>query len=130
MAGALDGLVRFPPGFGIGLRTTGPHGLRVHPGVMPGWDNTPRRGSAAHAFHRGNPVSFRRWLSRAVDAASTAGGEPLVFVNAWNEWAEGAYLEPDVRFGRANLETVRQVTGARPRRPDSSPSNGKDGSGS
>lgn len=148
VAGALDGLVRFPPGSGIGLQslrdiapgldpkhsgdvysydaaidgadlaTVGPHGLRVHPGVMPGWDNTPRRGSAAYAFHRGNPVSFRRWLARAVDAASAAGGEPLVFVNAWNEWAEGAYLEPDARFGRANLETVRQVTGAQPRRPD------------
>lgn len=148
-AEAIDGLVHFPPGSGIGLqslrdiapgldpalsgdiysydaavdgadlRTTGPHGLRVHPGVMPGWDNTPRRGSAAYAFHRGNPVSFRRWLSRAVDAASAADGEPLVFINAWNEWAEGAYLEPDARFGRANLETVRQVTGARPRRPDS-----------
>ncbi|MDI6910888.1 glycoside hydrolase family 99-like domain-containing protein [Nocardioides sp.] len=147
-ADAVDGLVHFPPGSGIGLqslrdlapdldpghsgdiysydaavdgadlRTTGPHGLRVHPGVMPGWDNTPRRGSAAYAFHRGNPVSFRRWLSRAVDAAAAAGGESLVFVNAWNEWAEGACLEPDGRFGRANLETVRQVTGARSRRPD------------
>lgn len=143
-AAAVDGLVRFPPGSGIGLQslrdvipepvaglsgdvysydaavdgadlsTTEPHGLRIHPGVMPGWDNTPRRGAAAYAFHRGNPVSFRRWLARAVDAATTAGGEPLVFVNAWNEWAEGACLEPDARFGRANLETVRQVTGARP----------------
>jgi lipopolysaccharide biosynthesis protein len=139
-AEALDGLVHFPPGSGIGLqslrgiapgldpglsgdiysydaavdgadlRTTGPHGLRVHPGVMPGWDNTPRRGAAAYAFHRGNPVSFRRWLTRAVDAAAAGGDEPLVFVNAWNEWAEGAYLEPDARFGRANLETVRDVT--------------------
>ncbi|CAI9403318.1 glycoside hydrolase family 99-like domain-containing protein [Nocardioides sp. T2.26MG-1] len=147
-AAAVDGLVHFPPGSGIGLqslrglvpdldpghsgdiysydaavdgadlRTTGPHGLRVHPGVMPGWDNTARRGSAAYAFHRGNPVSFRRWLSRAVDAATAAGGEPLVFVNAWNEWAEGACLEPDARFGRGNLETVRQVTGTRARRPD------------
>jgi lipopolysaccharide biosynthesis protein len=133
-ASALDGLVRFPPGSGIGLQsvaslapgrvggqdiysydacvdgadlsTSGPHGLRIHPGVMPGWDNTPRRGSDAYVFHGGNPVSFRRWLARAADAA---GSEGMVFVNAWNEWAEGAHLEPDERFGRGNLEAVRTV---------------------
>jgi lipopolysaccharide biosynthesis protein len=139
VASALDGLVRFPPGSGIGiqsvarlarglspdasgdvmsydgaidaadLETIGPHGLRVHPGVMPGWDNTPRRGKAAYLFHGGNPVSFRRWLARAADAASSGPDEPLLFVNAWNEWAEGAHLEPDARFGRANLEAIRDV---------------------
>jgi lipopolysaccharide biosynthesis protein len=137
VAAALDGLVRFPPGSGIGLQsvkrlarsldtghkgdvycfdaavdgadmcTQGPYGLRVHPGVMPGWDNTPRRGDAAYVFHGSNPMSFRRWLSKAADAAVAAGDDPLVFVNAWNEWAEGAHLEPDARFGRANLEAVR-----------------------
>ncbi|MCW2673567.1 MAG: glycosyl transferase family 2 [Frankiales bacterium] len=142
-AAALDGLVRFPPGSGIGLQsvaslapglpadasgdvysydaaidradlsTQGPHGLRIHPGVMPGWDNTPRRGEAAYVFHGGNPVSFRRWMSRALDAAHKGGPDPLVFVNAWNEWAEGAHLEPDVRFGRGNLEAVADTRLAR-----------------
>jgi len=98
---------------GADLRTTGPRGLRVHPGVMPGWDNTSRRGTAAYVFHGGNPVTFRRWLSRAVDAASAAGPDTMVFVNAWNEWAEGAHLEPDERFGRANLESVQSVMGRR-----------------
>jgi hypothetical protein len=60
-------------------------------------------------FHGGNPLTFRRWLSSAVKAAAAAGPETMVFVNAWNEWAEGAYLEPDARFGRANLEAVRSV---------------------
>jgi len=137
----LDGLVQFPPLAGIGLRsvknlapgvlasvkgdvysydaavdsadltTTGPHGLRIHPGVMPGWDNTPRRGESAYVFHAGNPLSFRRWVARAADAA-VAGGEPsLLFVNAWNEWAEGAHLEPDARFGRGYLEAVRDALG-------------------
>jgi lipopolysaccharide biosynthesis protein len=133
---ALDGLVRFPPGSGIGLQSvkdlapdctggediysydacvdgadlsvSGPGGLRVHPGVMPGWDNTPRRAESAYVFHGGNPVSFRRWLARAADA--TAGAkDPLVFVNAWNEWAEGAHLEPDTRFGRGNLESISDI---------------------
>ncbi|MBK5307534.1 MAG: glycoside hydrolase family 99-like domain-containing protein [Frankiaceae bacterium] len=143
---ALDGLVRFPPGSGIGIQSVaglapglvggttgdvmsydgaidgadlsvvGPHGLRVHPGVMPGWDNTPRRGEAAYVFHGGNPVSFRRWAARAAEAAVAGPGEPLLFVNAWNEWAEGAQLEPDLRFGRANLEALRDLHVGRLRR--------------
>jgi len=148
----LDGLVHFPPGSGIGLQsvsrlatnlrpehsgevysfdaaadgadlsTTGPGGLRVHPGVMPGWDNTARRGSAAYVFHGGNPITFRRWLSRAVDAATAAGPDAMVFVNAWNEWAEGAHLEPDARFGRGNLEALRSVLGPSGARRPTSPS--------
>jgi lipopolysaccharide biosynthesis protein len=139
VAAALDGWVHFPPGSGIGLHslksilpagaapltgdvfaydaavddadfsTTGPYGIAKHPGVMPGWDNTARRGEAAYVFHGGNPVSFRRWLARAVQAAGPAGR--MVFINAWNEWAEGAHLEPDLRFGRGNLEAVRDVCG-------------------
>jgi hypothetical protein len=76
---------------------------------MPGWDNTARRGKAAYLFHGGNPISFRRWLARAVHAAAPAGR--MVFINAWNEWAEGAHLEPDLRFGRGNLEAVYDVCG-------------------
>jgi lipopolysaccharide biosynthesis protein len=130
---ALDGLVRFPPGSGIGLQslrsllgdaadglsgdvysydaavdgadmsTTGPHGLRIHPGVMPGWDNTARRGTAAYVFHGSNPLSFRRWVTRATRAV---GDEGLVFVNAWNEWAECAVLEPQGDAGRTYLEAL------------------------
>jgi lipopolysaccharide biosynthesis protein len=136
----IDGLVQFPPLAGIGLQsvrklapgsgtlkgdvysydaavntadlaTSGPHGLRVHPGVMPGWDNTPRRGEAAYIFHGANPLSFRRWLARASLAAVAGGGSPLLFVNAWNEWAEGAHLEPGARFGRAYLEALRDAIG-------------------
>jgi len=144
---AIDGLVHFPPLAGIELQsvknlapamssshsgdvysydaavngadlaTTGPHGLRIHPGVMPGWDNTPRRRDASYVFHGANPLSFRRWLARA-SAAALAGGEPsLLFVNAWNEWAEGAHLEPDARFGRAYLEAVRDAVGVDERAP-------------
>ena len=84
---------------------------------MPGWDNTPRRRESAYVFHGANPLSFRRWLARAA-AAAVGGGEPsLLFVNAWNEWAEGAHLEPDARFGRAYLEAVRDAVGVDERAP-------------
>ena len=59
-----------------------------------------------YVFHGANPLSFRRWLARGGHChapwAETAAS--LLFVNAWNEWAEGAHLEPDARFGRAYLE--------------------------
>jgi hypothetical protein len=79
---------------------------------MPGWDDAPIRGGAADVFHGANPLSFRRWLARA-----SAGDGPLLFVHAWNDWAEGAHLEPDARFGRAWLEAVRDTLGVEERIP-------------
>ena len=133
---AVDGLVSLPPaaGFGYQALTTAvprlaagfsggvlsyeaataasPGGTGApHPGVMPGWDNTPRRGSAAWVFHGANPLTFRRWVRAAVRAESQRHGDGLVLVNAWNEWAEGAHLEPCARFGRGNLEAVLDAAG-------------------
>src|SRR6185312_14200786 len=64
--------------------------------------------------HGATPAAYQEWLSRLIDAAveQPVGGEALVCVNAWNEWAEGAYLEPDVHFGAAFLNaTARAVAG-------------------
>jgi hypothetical protein len=89
------------------------HGRRVHPGVMPSWDNTPRRPDGASSFAGSNPADFRRWLVdvRKQLAGTSAPGEMLVCINAWNEWAETAYLEPDRMTGVANLEAVRSAFG-------------------
>jgi hypothetical protein len=78
-------------------------------GVCPGWDNTPRAGKDAYVLWHTTPVGFQTWLRNAlVDTeARLSGDERLVFVNAWNEWAEGCHLEPDERNGYAYLEAVR-----------------------
>ncbi|MBB2924159.1 glycoside hydrolase family 99-like domain-containing protein [Cellulomonas cellasea] len=79
-----------------------------YPGVMPGWDNTARRGPAATVYVGSSPVTYARWLRSARERESRArGASGLVFVNAWNEWAEGAYLEPDRTHGRQFLEATR-----------------------
>lgn len=80
-------------------------------GVMPGWDNTARRQGNSFCFEHATPGAFQGWLEETIDETRKQhfGDERLVFVNAWNEWAEGAYLEPDRRFGHTYLEAVRNA---------------------
>jgi len=74
---------------------------KVYPGVFTSWDNTARRGKDARIIHPSNPAAFREWLyRRLVQDRKVAHLTPsITFINAWNEWAEGAHLEPDKRFG-------------------------------
>jgi len=76
--------------------------------VTPGWDNSPRRSSGAHIIVGSTPELYENWLR--VVATKTrkiySGDEAFVFINAWNEWAEGNHLEPDQRWGRAYLEAT------------------------
>ncbi len=77
----------------------------VFPGVFPAWDNVARRPLAGHVFHESTPELYRNWLMLAMERVrkSNPSGQQFVMINAWNEWAEGAYLEPDRRFGHAYL---------------------------
>jgi lipopolysaccharide biosynthesis protein len=79
----------------------------VIPTVFVGWDNTPRRGERGVIIVGATPERFGAALASAIDeVAATPAEERLVFVNAWNEWAEGNYLEPDLVSGHAYLEAV------------------------
>ena len=77
-------------------------------GVMPAWDNTPRRGRRAHILVNSSPEQYESWLCELVKEAMARRDtqQPLVFINAWNEWAEGAYLEPDKKHGSARLRAT------------------------
>ncbi len=79
--------------------------------VCPGWDNTARRAGRGTVFARSSPAAYQEWLEQVcayterhfdVDAR-------LVFINAWNEWAEGAYLEPSHRHGYAYLNATAKA---------------------
>jgi len=84
---------------------------KLFPCVTPGWDNSARRASAANIFIESTPDLYALWLASAVRRAQTnlAGEERLVFVNAWNEWAEGCHLEPDQKWGRQYLNSTLEV---------------------
>ena len=138
----LDGLMGFPPhnclwswlpheGLGVDRRFTGnllsyrdlvqdaekrlARGVDdgSFPGVMVTFDNTARRQWNSDLWFGSNPYTFRRWLAAAVRAvAHRDSSERVVFINAWNEWAEGAVLEPSDRFGSTFLLAVRDVVHA------------------
>lgn len=82
--------------------------------AMPSWDNTARRQNASNIFLNAEPEYYERWLKRLVDETRwfRQSDERLVFVNAWNEWAEGAYLEPDRQYGHRYLEATRNALGS------------------
>jgi lipopolysaccharide biosynthesis protein len=77
-------------------------------GCMPAWDNTARVKTRAAIYHGSTPEIYSKWLSELVKWTSEfhRNDERIIFINAWNEWAEGAYLEPDQRYGRAFLEAT------------------------
>ena len=78
-----------------------------HRGVAPGWDNSARRGTKATIYVGNSPKEFSDWVRFAWRSERAQRGERgLVFINAWNEWAEGAYLEPDSESGRAYLRAL------------------------
>ena len=75
-------------------------------GIMPSWDNTARRGRTAHIAYGANPVSFSRWL-RGLSQHRLAGSyRQELFINAWNEWAEKAMLEPSLQYDTAWVDVL------------------------
>jgi lipopolysaccharide biosynthesis protein len=77
---------------------------KVWPGVMAAFDNTARRATGAAIYNGCTPALFQQWLENAIQRArKNPAAERLVIINAWNEWAEGTYLEPDRRHGYAYL---------------------------
>jgi hypothetical protein len=80
--------------------------------VCPSWDNTPRRSVGGHIFHGSTPALFEAWVTKLVkqshqpDTANVS--KSMLFINAWNEWAEGNHLEPCQRWGLGYLEALRR----------------------
>lgn len=87
-------------------------GYRLFRGVNPHWDNEARRPGRGVIFYGSSPAGYREWLENAIKDTSKRFDDPderLIFVNAWNEWAEGAHLEPDQRSGYAYLQATRDA---------------------
>jgi hypothetical protein len=76
--------------------------------ITMGWDNTPRRGNGWYSIFGFSLDLFARWV-RAVVANAQRHEQEFIFINAWNEWGEGTYLEPDKTYGYATINTFSKA---------------------
>lgn len=81
----------------------------VIPTILPNWDHTPRSGKKGIVLYGSTPESFRTCLRKKLH---TIKNKPLekrfLIIKSWNEWAEGNHMEPDLRFGKAYLEVLKE----------------------
>lgn len=82
---------------------------RVFLGNFCGWDSTPRHGKRGYVINNNNKDAFHSYLDKQKEDIIN-GKEEFVFMNAWNEWAEGMYLEPDEKKKYELLEVIKEVT--------------------
>lgn len=78
-------------------------------GAFPGWDNTARRGKKSIIYDNSTPSIFEEYVYIQLIKSFRAGQEGILFINAWNEWAEGAHLEPDEKDGFKYLQAVKRA---------------------
>lgn len=76
--------------------------------TVPVWDNTARYGSEAYLLYGSTPQRFQKWIESTIayTQRTLPSDRQFLLVNAWNEWAEGAHLEPDSRYGYSYLNSV------------------------
>ena len=77
-------------------------------GIFTGWDNTARKDESGFIIRNSTPTKFEKYLRSQILKSQKKDNEYL-FINAWNEWSEGAYLEPDNKYGYAYLKAVKKV---------------------
>src|SRR3954471_15666895 len=85
-----------------------PRGERFLPSVLSGWDNTPRASVHGTVYEGFTPELFKRYLQKAIALLRDHPSQKkIVFLKAWNEWAEGNVVEPDAIYGHGLLDALR-----------------------
>lgn len=86
-----------------------PRSEKAIPCAFTDWDNSSRVGKRAIIFRGSTPEKFGKYLSLLIKRTKVKYKKEFLFLNAWNEWAEGAYLEPDEKYGFGYLEAVKDA---------------------
>lgn len=81
---------------------------RVYPTILPNWDHSPRSGVSATIMHNSRPEYFKQHVKEVLELINHKSyDDRLVFLKSWNEWAEGNYMEPDLRFGKGYIYSLK-----------------------
>jgi hypothetical protein len=83
---------------------------KTYPCLKPNWDNTPRSGVNGMVFEGSTPILFKKQLLKALSwSKDMPENNKVIFIKAWNEWAEGNILEPDLMFGYDYLKSIKEA---------------------
>ena len=81
----------------------------VYPTLLPNWDRTARSGKKARVYTNSTPAVFEKQIEQVLDIIEHKQDEhKIVFLMSWNEWAEGNYVEPDLKYGHGYLDVLRK----------------------
>lgn len=78
------------------------------PVMMPNWDHTPRSGRKGDLFFNSSPEEFKKHCKDVLTSVKDKK-TPLCFIKSWNEWGEGNYMEPDVKYGKGYIHALKEV---------------------
>ena len=80
----------------------------VYPTIMPQWDRTPRAGKHEGIYVNSTPENFKKHIENALEVIKDKPNErKILFLRSWNEWGEGNYVEPDLKYGKKFLEAIK-----------------------
>lgn len=97
---------------------------RIYPTLMPNWDHTPRSGVNGDLFTNSTPELFEKHCEDVLTAVQKKKGLKFCFIKSWNEWGEGNYMEPDLKYGKGYIHALRRVVDKiRGNKPKSNQSN-------
>lgn len=82
----------------------------VYPSIFPQWDRTPRAGNSEGVYVNATPTTFKKHIQDALNVIKNKDMEHrILFLRAWNEWGEGNYVEPDLKYGHGFLDAIKET---------------------
>jgi Glycosyltransferase WbsX len=81
---------------------------KVYPSIFPNWDHSPRSGRKVHILHNSTPFEFKKHVLKVLESVKSKKNQ-VVFLRSWNEWAEGNYIEPDLKHGKGYLIALKEA---------------------